>query len=126
MFEEIWELLRTMLVSAREHHRQYFPSCDRLSDCLLCQSDSKCLRRSTGKDKNIAVNHTKSFIFLFFFKYGNLFSSFLFFIEKTSHTKQVFFQLWPKNQIKKIRGNWYNGYIIMTKRIYKSYIDRMI
>ena len=46
IFEEIWEQLRTLLVSAREHHRQYFRRQDRLSDCLLCQSDSRCLRKN--------------------------------------------------------------------------------
>ncbi len=47
VFKQIWDQLRTLLVSARDHHRGYFQKGDRLSDCLLCQSDSKCLRKST-------------------------------------------------------------------------------
>ncbi len=55
-FEQIWEQLRTLLVSARDHHQQYFRKQDRLHDCLLCQSDSKCLRRSTGEGPTGFVN----------------------------------------------------------------------
>ena len=50
VFKQIWEGLRTLLVSARDHHRGYFQKGGRLSDCLLCQSDSKCLRKSTTAD----------------------------------------------------------------------------
>ena len=50
VFKEIWDGLRTLLVSARGHHRGYFQKGGRLSDCLLCQSDSKCLRKSTTAD----------------------------------------------------------------------------
>lgn len=45
--EEIWEQLRMLLVSGREHHRSYFRRQDRLTDCLLCQPDSRCLRKSS-------------------------------------------------------------------------------
>ena len=48
IFEQIWEQLRGLLVAAREHHRQYFSGRDRLGDCLLCQTDSKCLRKSSS------------------------------------------------------------------------------
>ncbi len=50
VFKQIWDQLRTLLVSARDHHRGFFQKGDRLSDCLLCQSDSKCLRKSTATD----------------------------------------------------------------------------
>ena len=50
VFKQIWDQLRTLLVSARDHHRGYFHKGGRLSDCLLCQSDSKCLRKSTTAD----------------------------------------------------------------------------
>ncbi len=50
IFQQIWEQMRTLLVSARDHHRGYFQKGNRHSDCLLCQSDSKCLRKSTTAD----------------------------------------------------------------------------
>ena len=48
VFEEIWEKLRELLVDAREHHTGYFRGVDRVCDCLLCQADCRCLRRSAG------------------------------------------------------------------------------
>ncbi len=48
VFEQIWEQLRALLVSARDDHRRYFIHKDRLHDCLLCQPDSKCTRKSTS------------------------------------------------------------------------------
>ena len=63
-FEEIWDQLRTLLVSARDHHQQYFRRSERVSDCLLCQSDSKCLRRAMGEGPtgyvNVGMDNTSS------------------------------------------------------------------
>ena len=55
VFEEIWEQLRALMISARPHHRSYFRG-ERLPDCLLCQSDSRCLRRSTSTGQAGFVN----------------------------------------------------------------------
>ena len=62
IFEQIWQQLRGLLVKARLHHQQYFRSKDRLPDCLLCQSDSKCLRRTDGDTGfvNMAFEETAS------------------------------------------------------------------
>ena len=40
--EQIWHQLRQLLNEARRHHQCYFRHTDRLSDCLLCQSDPRC------------------------------------------------------------------------------------
>ena len=48
IFQQIWDQLRGLLVTARSHHRQYFRGSDRYSDCLLCQPDSRCLRNTSG------------------------------------------------------------------------------
>ena len=56
VFEEIWEKLRELLVDAREHHSGYFRGVDRVCDCLLCQADSRCLRRSAGPETVGFVN----------------------------------------------------------------------
>jgi len=62
IFEEIWTQLRRLLVKARIHHQQYFRSNERLSDCMLCQSDSKCLRTPDGASTyvNMAFEETAS------------------------------------------------------------------
>lgn len=44
--EQIWNQLRQLLSEARAHHQCYFREADRLSDCLLCQTDSQCPSRS--------------------------------------------------------------------------------
>jgi len=40
--EQIWHQLRQLLSGARRHHHYYFRHSDRLSHCLLCQSDPRC------------------------------------------------------------------------------------
>jgi len=44
--EQIWYQLRQLLSEARSHHQRYFTHADRMSDCLLCQSDPRCPRGS--------------------------------------------------------------------------------
>ena len=56
VLEEVWEHLRQLMVRAREHHQRYFTKAERVKDCLLCQSDTKCLRRVSGMGNAGFVN----------------------------------------------------------------------
>ena len=60
MAEEIQNEVRELLVSARDHHHQYFQKEDRHKDCLLCHSDSKYLKRQTTKCENNAYESKSS------------------------------------------------------------------
>lgn len=59
MFEEIWSHLRAMMTGARTHHQSFFLG-DKMDDCLLCQSDARCLRRSTSSGTGGYVSLTGS------------------------------------------------------------------
>lgn len=48
ILEQIWQQLREMLSDARDHHQRHFSPADRLSDCLLCQTDPRCRRPTDG------------------------------------------------------------------------------
>ena len=60
MAEEIQNQVRELLVSARVHHHQYFQKEDRHKDCLICHSDSKCLKRQTSEYENEAFESKSS------------------------------------------------------------------
>lgn len=64
LFEEIWEQVRTMLVNARQYHQHYFRKGERLRDCMLCQPDTKCLRKSMGDGRIGFVNLDKEDVYL--------------------------------------------------------------